>query len=177
MLTDGFTREELASCPIGSTLKCIETVTMYGTSEVTFIAGQEYKIEASSETIWVVKNDHGRRHMIYGLFFRRYFVACTTGAIRQVVHLSETGVNAGRRLCGASRDDGSRSVHATFAPLHAPEFRENVCEACLTMWAAEAYEEGDPMPEYIAEARQNYQAAADTPCVVSATPQLALEMQ
>jgi hypothetical protein len=48
---------------------------------------------------------------------------------------------------------------------------------CLTTLAAEAYEEGDPMPKYIAEARQNYQAAADTPCVVSSKPQLALKIQ
>lgn len=177
MLTNGFTREELASSTPGSTLKCIETVSMYGTGEVTFTAGQEYKIESTSEMIWVVKNDHGRRHMIDGLFFHRHFTVGATEAIRQVVHLSETGVNAGRRLCGASRDDGNRSVHAMFAPLRAPEFRQNVCEACLATWAAEAYDEADPMPEYIAEARQNHQAATSAPAVVPSTPQLALEMQ
>lgn len=177
MLTNGFTREEIASCTPGATLKCIEAVVMHETSEVTFTAGQEYKVESTSETLMVVKNDQGRRHMIYGDFFRRHFTVGATAAIRQVVHLSETGVNAGRRFCSASRDDGNRSVHAMYAPLHAPEFRQNVCEACLSIWANEAYEEGDSMPEYIAEVRQRHQTAAGAAGVIPSTPQLALEMQ
>lgn len=177
MLTNGFTREEIASCPPGATLKCIEAVVMHETSEVTFTAGQEYKVESTSETLMVVKNDQGRRHMIYGDFFRRHFKVEAPAPIGQIVHLSETGLHAGRRFCGASRDDGNRSVHAVYAPLQAPEFRENVCEACLTIWANEAYVEGDSMPEYTAEVRQKHQAAAGTAGVVPFLPQLALEMR
>lgn len=177
MLTNGFNREEIAACTPGTTLKCIESVVMHETSEVTFTAGQEYKVESASETLMVVKNDHGRRHMIYGYFFRRHFTVGATAAAPQVVHLSETGLNAGRRFCGASRDDGNRSVHAVYAPLQPTEFRQNVCEACLTIWANEAYEEGDSMPEYIAEVRLKHQAAASAPGNVPFPPQVALEMR
>jgi hypothetical protein len=72
---------------------------------------------------------------------------------KQIVHLSEAGVNAGRRLCLVPRDQTSLSVHAMYAPLDNPSFRENVCEKCLKTWAMEAYEEGDSMPDYISEAR------------------------
>jgi hypothetical protein len=176
MLTNGFTCEEIGSCAPGSTLKCIAAVVMRETSEVTFTAGQEYKVESTSETLMVVKNDKGQRHMVYSHFFRRHFTVVATASARQVVHLSETGPHAGRRFCGASRDDGNRSVHAMYAPLHSPEFRQNVCRACLETWATEAYEEGGPMPEYIAEVRRGNQPTAGTPCVISSTP-LALEMQ
>jgi len=177
MLTNGFTREEIATCVPGATLKCIEAVVMYETSEVTFTVSQEYKVESASETLMVVKSDQGQSHMIYGEFFRRHFAVGTTTVARQVVHLSETGMHAGRRFCGASRDDGNRSVHAIYAPLHAPEFRANVCQACLTAWAFEAYAEGDPMPEYIAEARQGHLAAPTAAHDQASAPQLALDMQ
>ena len=70
-----------------------------------------------------------------------------------LVHLSETGVNAGRRLCMAPYDHASRSVHAMYAPLHNPAFRENVCGECLSVWALEAYDDGDQLPDYITAAR------------------------
>ena len=72
---------------------------------------------------------------------------------KQLVHLSETGLNAGQRLCLAPRDGTSRSVHAMYAPLDNVDFRETVCAKCLSIWATEAYEAGDEMPEYIADAR------------------------
>lgn len=174
MLTNGFTREEMATCAAGATLNCIESVKMYESGEVTFSAGQQYKVESIHETIMVVKNDQGRPHMMYGSFFRKHFAV---EKARPVVHLSETGLNAGRRLCGAARDDGNRSVHAMYAPLHAPEFRANVCAACLAAWATEAYEEGDAMPEYIAEARRGHVGNPAAVHAQSHAPQLVLETQ
>jgi hypothetical protein len=59
-----------------------------------------------------------------------------------------------------------------------PEFRATVCEACLTIWAVEAYDEGDEMPEHIAEVRRKHKAAsAGATSDASHAPQLALEMQ
>lgn len=175
MLTNGFTREEIAASASGATLNCTESVVMPETSEVTFTAGQTYKIESVRADIMVVKNDEGRPHMIYGDFFRKHF---TLNKPRQIVHLSETGLNAGRRFCGAARDDGNRSVHGTYAPLHSPEFREAVCEACLTVWATEAYDDGEAMPAYIAEVRHKHQAvSAGAVGAIGNAPQLALQTQ
>jgi len=86
-----------------------------------------------------------------------------TAQAPQIVHLSETGVHAGRRLCLAPADESSRSVHAIYAPLHNPTFRETVCQKCLTVWAIEAYELGDDMPNYIAKVRAAAELAADKP--------------
>ncbi len=76
------------------------------------------------------------------------------------VHLSETGANAGRRLCGAPRADDNRSVHAVYAPHHNPSFLASVCRECLKFWAAEAYEEGDEIPQYLVPFRDAPGAAA-----------------
>lgn len=70
-----------------------------------------------------------------------------------MTHLSETGFHAGRRLCLAPRDGQSDSVHAMHAPLHNPEFRKQVCPECLKVWANEAYDDADEMPDYIREIR------------------------
>lgn len=66
-------------------------------------------------------------------------------------HLSETGVHAGRRLCLAK--DGE-SHHAVYAPLHNPKYRATLCPECLAVWANEAYDDGDIMPNYIVAIRQ-----------------------
>lgn len=177
MLTNGFTREELAACTPGATLNCIKSVVMYETSEVTFTAGRTYTVDSATETMMVLKNDHGRSHMVGGYFFRDHFTIVAPTAPRQVVHLSETGLHAGRRFCGAARDDGNRSVHGIYAPLHAPEFRKEVCDACLTIWANEAYDDGDEMPDYVVEARQKHKAAstgAEGAMVSAAQPSLEL---
>lgn len=70
----------------------------------------------------------------------------------ELVHLSETGVHAGRRLCLAPKDQ-SRSVHAIYAPLHNPTFLATVCEKCLQTWALEAYDDGADVPDYLEEPR------------------------
>lgn len=84
-----------------------------------------------------------------------------TAQAPQIVHLSETGVYAGRRLCLAPADQSNRSVHAIYAPLYNLTFRETVCQKCLTVWAVEAYEPGEDMPDYIAEVRAAAKLAAD----------------
>lgn len=71
----------------------------------------------------------------------------------ELVHLSETGLHVGRRLCLAPKDQFSRSVHAIYAPLSNPTFLATVCEKCLHVWAMEAYDDGDDIPEYLVEPR------------------------
>jgi hypothetical protein len=78
----------------------------------------------------------------------------------ELVHLSETGLHAGRRLCLAPKDHSSRSVHAMYAPLHNPSFLASVCEKCLHVWALEAYEDGEDIPDYLVEPRAAAKLAA-----------------
>lgn len=176
MLTNGFTRDEIAACAPGATINCTVTVVMYQSTKVAFTAGQEYKVLSMSDpTIMVVEDDNKSRHMLDGPFFRKHF---SLDKPREVVHLSETGLHAGHRFCGAARDDGNRSVHAIYAPLEAVKFRTTVCEACLKIWALEAYDEGSSMPEYIAEIRAAHKVAtADGSAAAMPAPQLVLEMQ
>jgi hypothetical protein len=69
-----------------------------------------------------------------------------------MVHLSETGVHAGRRFCG-NTDLTQSSSHAMYAPLANESFRSTLCAVCLEVWATEAYEDGDAMPDYIKQIR------------------------
>jgi hypothetical protein len=175
MLTNGFTREEIAACGHGTTLNCTKSVVMYETREVTFTAGRTYKVECVNEPLMVIKNDFRNDHIVDAVFFREHFAL---DKVRSVVHLSETGLHAGRRFCGAARDDGSRSVHAMYAPLQNPEFRGTVCEACLTAWALEGYDEGETMPDYIVEVRQKHKATSASAAVRAApAPELTLDTQ
>jgi len=50
------------------------------------------------------------------------------------IHLTETGINEGRRLCLTPRNDGARNVNAAHAPLHLPDFRLQTCQECLMIW-------------------------------------------
>jgi len=65
------------------------------------------------------------------------------------IHLTQTGLYAGRRLCPTSRADGEPNAHAIYAPLNSADYRAGVCPECLKTWAYEAYEAGDDMPEWI----------------------------
>jgi hypothetical protein len=65
------------------------------------------------------------------------------------IHLTETGLHAGRRLCLTERSDGAQNAHAALAPLHLAEFRARCCHACLTVWAREAYDDTDEMPDWV----------------------------
>ncbi len=71
-----------------------------------------------------------------------------------MIHLTEQGYNAGRRLCLTNRSDGQRNVHAAYAPLHLIDFRRDTCQQCLKIWAEEAYDEHDEMPDYIRAIRK-----------------------
>lgn len=71
-----------------------------------------------------------------------------------MIHLTETGYNAGRRLCCTAHDDGARNVHAMHAPLDNDQFRAQCCLNCLLVWAMEAYDASDDMPAYIRKLRQ-----------------------
>ena len=73
-----------------------------------------------------------------------------------MMHLSFTGVDAGVRLCGEPRTPDTQSVHAVYAPLHKPEFRQTCCPKCLGVWAVEAYEDEDEMPTWVWEMRKVY---------------------
>jgi hypothetical protein len=42
-----------------------------------------------------------------------------------------------------------------YSPLHLADFRAKCCIDCLKVWANEAYDEGDEMPEWVKEARKN----------------------
>ena len=70
-----------------------------------------------------------------------------------MIHLTETGFHAGRPLCGVAREDATEKVHAVYSPLNNPSFRAQVCPDCLRVWALEAYEDGDEMPEWVQEMR------------------------
>lgn len=78
----------------------------------------------------------------------------------KLVHLSETGLHAGRRLCLAPTDQSSRSVHAIYAPLSNSTFLATVCEKCLHIWALEAYDDGENIPDYLVELRAAAKLAA-----------------
>lgn len=65
-----------------------------------------------------------------------------------MIHLTETGIHSGRRLCMTSRSDGQRNVHAVHAPLHLPDFRLQTCQQCLLIWQESAPEilgTGEPL--------------------------------
>lgn len=73
--------------------------------------------------------------------------------MKKTIHLTESGFHAGRRLCMTDRSDGQQNVHAAYAPLHLKDFRRDCCHTCLSIWANEAYDSTDDMPDYIAAIR------------------------
>jgi hypothetical protein len=60
-------------------------------------------------------------------------------------HLTYTGSNAGRPICGNPREAGGSYLHAALAKLETQEQREPICKACLSTWFAYAYA-GEPLP-------------------------------
>lgn len=74
-----------------------------------------------------------------------------------MIHLTEQGSQAGRKLCFDAKvqyHDSGR-VHAAYAPLNNPEFRAKCCPRCLMVWATEAYDDEDSndMPLWVKLAR------------------------
>ena len=70
-----------------------------------------------------------------------------------MIHLTETGPNAGRTFCLIPRDPAGQYAHGAYAPLNKPEYRANCCPDCLRVWALEAFEPGDEMPDWVTETR------------------------
>ena len=72
-------------------------------------------------------------------------------------HLTETGFNAGRPFCFVDRTaatrEGDTFQHGAYAPLHDPIARARCCPECLKVWAMEAYDDTDEMPEWVTEIR------------------------
>ena len=67
-----------------------------------------------------------------------------------MIHLTETGYNAGRLFCLSTMAADDTKVHGAYAPLHLADFRGKCCQACLKVWATEAYDEtDDDMPEWV----------------------------
>lgn len=160
MLKNSFTTEELAACTPGAWLTCTKTVAMIEDRSISFTEGKPYQILSANSEVLGVTNDLGTPHFIAPDFLREHFSIDhpENTAPREIVHLTETGPNAGRRLCLTDRFDGAPNVHAAYAPLHKQAFRDNVCPACLQVWADDAYQDGDAMPVYIAELRKNGKA-------------------
>lgn len=154
---------EIAELVKGATIRCIMPVIRSDTMETTFTAGRTYTVEACSYSLLVgVKNDLGEKFIFFADDYRRHFQFAAgptpTTEVLEVIHLTETGFHAGRRRCNADRADGQRNVHAAYAPLRNAAFREKVCLDCLKVWANEAYEDGDIVPDYVAELRKHGKA-------------------
>lgn len=71
-----------------------------------------------------------------------------------MIHLSETGYHAGRLFCLGTKSEDDTSVHGMYAPLHLADFRVKCCPDCLKVWAVEAYDEGDEMPDWVVDMRK-----------------------
>ena len=70
-----------------------------------------------------------------------------------MIHLTETGAHAGRTYCETPREHGGQYAHGAYAPLHLADFRAKCCAHCLTVWANEAYDETDEMPQWVRDTR------------------------
>jgi hypothetical protein len=70
-----------------------------------------------------------------------------------MIHLSETGYHAGRLFCLGTKSEADVSAHGMYSPLHLANFREKCCQKCLKVWADEAYDEGDEMPDWVVSMR------------------------
>ena len=71
-----------------------------------------------------------------------------------MIHLTETGYNAGRLFCLNTMQADDSKAHGSYAPLHLADFRSKCCKDCLKVWADEAYDDGDEMPEWVADMRK-----------------------
>lgn len=111
------------------------------------------------------ENDHAQHHSVMqkarDMGAQRLRYTRAAGCL-ELVHLSETGLHAGRRLCLAPQEPSTRSVHAMYAPLNNPTFLATVCEGCLQVWALEAYKDGEEIPDYLVEARAAAKRVAAT---------------
>lgn len=71
----------------------------------------------------------------------------------RAIHLTFVGYAAGKLLCGKQRAPTDNCQHAMLAPVNNPEFRSKVCDSCLREYAGNAYDDGDEMPDWVSELR------------------------
>jgi hypothetical protein len=73
-----------------------------------------------------------------------------------MIHLTETGYNAGRLFCINTMSADDTKAHGAYAPLHLADFRGKCCSDCLKVWALEAYDDTDTdAPEWVLSIRQS----------------------
>ena len=71
-----------------------------------------------------------------------------------MIHLTYTGVHAGKLLCGKPRDIRDAHAHAVYAPLGKDGYRAGVCPDCLKYYALDAYDDtDDDMPDWVKKTR------------------------
>jgi hypothetical protein len=68
-----------------------------------------------------------------------------------MTHLTLTGFEAGRTLCGSTRETGGSYAHAVYAPLHKAEYRAGCCQQCLREWVASFEDDNDTPPTWAGE--------------------------
>jgi len=64
-----------------------------------------------------------------------------------VKHLTYTGFDAGRPLCGAPRDLAGVYEHAVYARMDTRERINSFCSGCLATWLSYAYD-GEDLPDW-----------------------------
>lgn len=62
-------------------------------------------------------------------------------------HLTYTGFDAGKPLCGAPRNSSGSYEHAVYARLDSRERINGFCKSCLATWLAYAFD-GEPLPDW-----------------------------
>lgn len=70
-----------------------------------------------------------------------------------MIHLTETGFHAGRLFCTQPMSEDDTKAHGAYAPLHLSAFRDKCCFHCLKVWADEAYDADDDMPDWVVSMR------------------------
>ena len=71
----------------------------------------------------------------------------TIQANEEIIHLTLTGFNAGQTLCGSSRNERDKYLHANYAPLHREEVRNKTCGKCLKEYALAMVELDEEEPD------------------------------
>lgn len=64
-----------------------------------------------------------------------------------MIHLTLTGFQAGRIICGAPRKPENQHVHAQYAVFDKPEILAQYCPDCLALWVAD-YADEDKLPDW-----------------------------
>ena len=72
-----------------------------------------------------------------------------------MIHLTFTGVQAGRPFCGIDRDANpdARFAHFVYAPVDLPAYRADICRDCLRA-VLSTYDPGEDRPAWAGEVTQ-----------------------